>query len=290
MGLSRSITETVEEYRGTRIRQTESLSGGCISNAYKITFKDGATCLLKFNENSPTDMFTKEAHGLQELKKANAIKVPEVFLYGNDFILMEFISAIGKQKNFFEEFGRKFALLHKYTGEGFGFYEDNYIGSTPQININDDSFKGDWTSFYFNNRLLYQFKLAEKNGYVDSSFREAFGKIEEKIELILGEGEVRPSLLHGDLWSGNYMTDEEGNACLIDPAVYYGHREADLAMTKLFGGFSASFYEAYIEEYPLDEGWEYRQNIYMLYHVMNHLNIFGGGYFSQALSLMKYYF
>jgi fructosamine-3-kinase len=114
-------------------------------------------------------------------------------------------------------------------------------------------------------------------------------KTEDKIESILEGSDAKPSLLHGDLWSGNFMTDEKGDACLIDPAVYYGHREADLAMTKLFGGFSQSFYDSYNDTFPLSEGWKYRENIYMLYHVLNHLNLFGSGYYAHALSLMKYY-
>lgn len=289
MGLSKSITERIENFRGVKVKKAESLSGGCISNAYRVTFEDSTSFLIKLNEQLPGDMFIKEAHGLKELKKAGAIKVPDVFLYDNDFILTEFINTSVKQRYFFEEFGRKFALLHKYTANEFGFYEDNYIGSTPQININDESTKNNWTSFYFNMRLFYQFKLAERNGYADSRLRDAFRKIEDKIDAILAVDNVKPSLLHGDLWNGNYMADENGNACIIDPAVYYGHREADLSMTKLFGGFPTSFYEAYNEEYPLDEGWKYRENIYMLYHVLNHLNIFGRGYYAQALQLMHFY-
>jgi protein-ribulosamine 3-kinase len=289
MSLNSDIRRRIENFRGSVVKKTESLSGGCISNAYRLTFEDDLSCLIKINEHSPADMFIKEAHGLQELRKANAIKVPEVLLYDGGFILLEFIDSLTKQKNFFEEFGRKFALLHKYRADEFGFYEDNYIGSTPQMNINDETTKKNWTSFYFNKRLHYQFKLAEKNGYADSRLRDGFMTIENKIESILGGSDETPSLLHGDLWSGNYMTDEKGEACLIDPAVYYGDREADLAMTKLFGGFPTSFYNAYNEAFQLREGWEYRENIYKLYHVLNHLNLFGSGYYAHALSLMKFY-
>ena len=289
MSLSNKITVSVENFRGLRVKKAESLSGGCISNAYKVTFEDDNSFLIKVNENSPTDMFTKEAHGLKELRKAKAIKVPDVILYEEKFILLDYIDSGTKKKNFYEEFGRKFAQLHKFTAGEFGFYEDNYIGSTPQMNINDENTSKNWTSFYFNMRLLYQFRLAEKKGYADRSLRDAFKTIGDKIESILEGSSEKPSLLHGDLWSGNYMTDENGESCLIDPAVYYGNREADLAMTKLFGGFPSSFYNAYNEVLPLDEGWKYRENIYMLYHVLNHLNLFGSGYYAHALSLMKYY-
>jgi protein-ribulosamine 3-kinase len=289
MSLSSGIRKKVENFRGSGIKETRSLSGGCINNASQVTFEDNFFCLIKVNEHSPTDMFIKEAHGLQELKKAKAIRVPEVFLYDKDFILTEFINSTTKKINFFEEFGRMFAQLHRYTSDEHGFYEDNYIGSTPQMNIKDKDSVNDWVSFYFNKRLLYQFKLAEKNGYANRELRDAFSKIADKIESILKSPDEIPSLLHGDLWSGNYMVDEKGEACLIDPAVYYGHREADLAMTKLFGGFSASFYHSYNEEFPLEEGWEYRENIYMLYHVLNHMNLFGRGYYAQALQIMKGY-
>ena len=136
---------------------------------------------------------------------------------------------------------------------------------------------------------MYQYKLAEKNGYATQELRAGISKLENKIEKILAGSEESPSLLHGDLWSGNYMIDENGDACLIDPAVYYGHREADLGMTKLFGGFNSEFYKSYNENYPLPDGYDYRENIYKLYHVMNHLNLFGGGYYSQAISLINYY-
>lgn len=289
MSLSDKVKKKIENFRGEEIKRAESLSGGCISNAYKVMFTDGLAYLLKIKEHSPADMFAAEAHGLQELRKASAIKVPEVFFYDRDFILLEYIRSAEKKKNFFEEFGRKFAQLHRYTSEDFGFYEDNYIGSTPQKNIYNEGTRKSWTNFYYSKRLLYQYKLAERNGYAEGELRSAFMKIENKIEPILGGSEEPPSLLHGDLWSGNYMADDNGEACLIDPAVYYGHREADLAMTKLFGGFPVSFYQAYNEEFPLKEGWEYRENIYMLYHVLNHMNIFGRGYYAQALQLMHFY-
>ncbi|NWF49767.1 MAG: fructosamine kinase family protein, partial [Ignavibacteriaceae bacterium] len=162
-------------------------------------------------------------------------------------------------------------------------------GSNPQINIPDEKEKLNWTLFYFNKRILFQLQLAERFGNATEELRKAISKLEDKIEDIIKGSEEKPSLLHGDLWSGNYMVDENGNAVLIDPAVYYGHREADLGMTKLFGGFSSEFYRAYNETYPLEDGYEYRENIYKLYHVLNHLNLFGGGYYSQALSLIKYY-
>jgi protein-ribulosamine 3-kinase len=176
-------------------------------------------------------------------------------------------------------------LQEKY----FGFYEDNFIGSTPQLNIPDKEQQDDWTEFFFNKRILYQFKLAEKNGRSSEDLRIVIRELENKIDRILGGSEEFPALLHGDLWGGNFITDENGEACLIDPAVYYGHREADLAMTKLFGGFSREFYEVYDENYPLPDGYNERENIYNLYHALNHLNIFGKEYYNKVLTLAKYY-
>jgi fructosamine-3-kinase len=179
--------------------------------------------------------------------------------------------------------------MHRYTSECFGFYEDNFIGATPQLNIPDNFESSDWTLFYLNKRLLFQFHLAERNGYTDENFRRLFSNLEKRLPEILKGSEEPPALLHGDLWSGNFMVNKAGNATLIDPAVYYGHREAELAMTKLFGGFSSSFYSAYNKTYPLKSGWEFREEVYTLYHVLNHLNLFGAGYKNQAFMLMKQY-
>jgi fructosamine-3-kinase len=293
------IKARIEAKLGSKIKGFSSLSGGCISDAYKITMSDGSNFFLKYNPSTSNDMFLKEANGLKELAKTNAIRIPEVLSFAENYILLEYIPTGSKNlpaaklwqagKNFFEEFGRSFAEMHKFTSENFGFYEDNYIGSNPQKNIPDDKEKTNWVEFYFNKRILFQLQLAEKFGNSTDALRTGISKLENKIEEIVGDTKEQPSLLHGDLWGGNYMVDENGNAVLIDPAVYYGHREADLGMTKLFGGFSSEFYRAYFETFPLEDGYEYRDNLYKLYHVLNHLNLFGGGYYSQALSLIKFY-
>ncbi|PID55669.1 MAG: fructosamine kinase, partial [Ignavibacteriae bacterium] len=166
-----------------------------------------------------------------------------------------------------KKFGRQFTELHKNNGSSFGFFEDNFIGTTDQINVPQND---NWVEFYTENRLMYQFRLAENNGYVKDELKEGIKFIEKNIEKILKGSEELPTLLHSDLWGGNYIVDQRGNTCLIDTAVYYGHREADLALTKLFGGFNAKFYSAYNKEFPLKDGWEYRENIYKLYHILNH--------------------
>ncbi len=283
------IKARIEEKLGRKINNLASLSGGCISNAYKVTTIDGSNYFLKYNPSISKDMFIKEANGLKELVKADAIRIPEVLSFEADYILLEYIPTGNKKKNFFDEFGKSFAEMHKFTSENFGFYEDNYIGSNPQINIPELKEKSSWVDFYFDKRILFQFELAEKLGNSTEELRKGISKLENKIQEIIGESNEKPSLLHGDLWGGNYMVDENGSPVLIDPAVYYGHREADLGMTKLFGGFSSEFYKTYNEVFPLEDGYEYRENIYKLYHVLNHLNLFGGGYYSQALSLIKFY-
>lgn len=279
------IESTLKEKLGDEF----SVSGGCINDAKIIKTKSGNNYFFKTNDNCPPKMFINEANGLRELNNSNTIRVPKVVIVNDNFILLEAINSSSKSKFFFEDFGRNFAQLHKYFGANFGFYENNYIGSTPQLNIPEENEKANWVTFYFNKRLKFQFDLIEKNGYMGDELIKLFLALESKIDTILANSDEKPSLLHGDLWSGNFLVDGSGNACLIDPAVYYGHREADLAMTKLFGGFSSKFYSAYNELYPLPDGYEYRENIYKLYHVLNHLNLFGSSYYQQAIRLIKYY-
>jgi len=267
-----------------KIIYTSSIGGGCIATAKKITMESGQLYFVK--QYTKSEIHRTEANGLKELSKANAIRIPNVIHQDNSILILEFIESTKQIKDFSKIFGRQFAELHKNTSDKYGFYEDNFCGSTSQKNLPQ---KTNWTEFYFENRLLFQYKLAELNGYSSTELKTEFNKLEKKIHNIIGGSEEYPSLLHGDLWSGNYMTDEKGMPCLIDPAVYYGHREADLAMTKLFGNFDSDFYSAYQEAYPLREGWEYRENIYKLYHIFNHLNLFGMGYYNQVIELMKHY-
>ncbi|MBT8383451.1 MAG: fructosamine kinase family protein, partial [Ignavibacteria bacterium] len=250
------IKKLVEEKLNKKIKSLSSLSGGCISNAYRITSADGKDYFFKFNDSASNDMFVTEANGLKELAKADAIRIPEVLFFSENFILTEYISTGNKKRDFFEEFGKNFAKMHNYSSDRFGFFEDNYIGSNPQINIPEENEKTNWVNFYFNKRILYQLQLAEKLNNSTSELRKLVSGLEDKIEDIICSSEEKPSLLHGDLWNGNYMVDDNGYAVLIDPAVYYGHREADLGMTKLFGGFSSEFYKAYNETFPLKDGYD----------------------------------
>ncbi len=282
-----TVEKKVEDILNDKILKSHSVAGGCIAQSSLIETIKGHQYFLKQGLNN--GMFICEAHGLKELQKANTLKTPKVIHYDEDFLLLEAIKSGIKSRNTFIKFGKQFAKLHQFTNHNFGFYEDNYIGLTPQINSTNELTAVSWSEFYFNNRLLHQFKLAEKNGYTDEKLTKAFRIIEQKVDIILKGSEEAPSLLHGDLWGGNYMVDSNGEIVIIDPAVYYGHREADLAMTKLFGGFSPDFYKAYNETFPLKDGSEYRENLYLLYHVLNHLNLFGYSYYNQCLQLMQSY-
>jgi fructosamine-3-kinase len=277
---------SIENYLGEKVTSERSLGGGCIANARRIETENGKAYFLKSYSHGGSTILQNESNGLKEIGKADSIRIPEVILCDDSFLLMEYIESGSRVSNFSELFGRQFAQMHKYKGKKFGFFEDNYIGATRQINRPEYS---KWEEFYWENRLMYQYRLAEKNGYATDELKDGYRMLEGKINDITAGSDEEPAVLHGDLWGGNYMIDEKGEPCLIDPAVYYGHREADLAMTMIFGGFDSRFYSSYLEEYPLPKGWEYRSDIYKLYHIMNHLNIFGTGYYSQALRLINSY-
>ncbi len=280
----KTISAKLKSILKEEITSVNSIGGGCIADSQKVETESGKLYFVK-QYNKP-EMHKAEANGLKELSKPNIIRVPEITYWDNSFLIIEFIREGKSKKDFFEIFGKQFAKLHKFTSDKFGFIEDNFCGNTIQKNTptNDD-----WIDFYFTNRLLFQYKLAEKNNYVTEELKTKFLLLEKRIKQILAADYEKPSLLHGDLWGGNYLIDEYGNPCLIDPAVYYGNREADLAMTKLFGGFNSDFYKAYQVEFPLQNDWQYRENIYKLYHIFNHLNLFGMTYYNQVLFLIKSY-
>lgn len=288
MTISAKILTIIQEKLNVEIVSNSSVSGGCIADSRILEDLNGKRYFLKTHVGSP-EMFLKEANGLKELAKAKCIRVPEVLMADEQFLLLENIATGGKSKDFFEKFGEAMANLHRFHGEIFGFAEDNYIGANPQYNIPEGEEQTNWAVFYYNKRILPQVKMAEAQGYGSASFTKAIVAFEKNIEKILNGSEELPTLLHGDLWGGNYMCDTNGQAVLIDPAVYYGHREADLAMTKMFGGFSPAFYKAYQATYPLKDGWEHREQIYLLYHYLNHLNLFGTSYLGAVERILKYY-
>ncbi len=275
----------VEHALKKEVASVTQVGGGSISTAMKVTFNDGEIVFVKVLPQQK-DMFPKEANGLRELAKADAIRTPGVIFVDENILLLEFLPSFSpsSRKNFFQKFGRQFAALHRCTSSSFGFIENNYIGSTPQKNTPRSS---SWKDFYRNCRLQSQFNLAEKNGYADAELRRLFVALDRRLDALIPDDGEPPALLHGDPWGGNFLAVDGNTPALIDPAVYYGHREADLAMTLLFGGFEDSFYSAYNEAYPLRPGWKKRMELYKLYHLFNHLNLFGEGYYGQVVGTIK---
>jgi len=265
--------------------QLAAIGGGCIADARVATFADGSSVFVKCAAGAP-GMFEREAEGLRALTSAAAIRIPEVLAVGAGALVLEMIHEAPKKNGFFESFGRSFAILHEHRGPSFGFPHDNFIGSTPQCNQPLDGFG--WPEFFLERRLRFQAKLATDRGH-GHEIEHLLDRAEGRITEMLGAATELPSILHGDLWSGNFIADERGEACLIDPAAYYGHREADLAMTRLFGGFGSKFYAAYDEASPLAPGHEERLPIYQLYHLLNHLNLFGSAYYAQCMRILKRY-
>jgi protein-ribulosamine 3-kinase len=282
--LQTSIIASIEKEIGTSIEKVIPQSGGSICDSYLI--KTNSDKLFVKTVGKKTDMFHKEASGLNEIAKSKTIEVPEVIQYTENYLLLEFIESSKVNKNTFYNFGVKLARLHKYTSEKFGFYENNYIGSTSQINLPESV---DWIDFYWNNRLGFQLELARKNGYMDGELEKLSSHLKEKLSNYFKGMAIEASLIHGDLWSGNYLVNSSGEVSIIDPAVYYGHREAELVMTKMFGRFPQEFYRGYEDEYPLDKSAHEREGLYLLYHTLNHLNLFGSSYYNQCISLLKRY-
>lgn len=260
---------------------TKGVGGGCINNGTQIKTSSGAQFFLKTNNYTPPDMFYKEAEGLAALKVEDGPAVPKPYFWGKQFLLLEDLAPAPHKPNYWEEFGSKLALLHNHTHTKFGFEHDNYIGSTPQPN----RFEVDGCTFFEEQRLMFQSDLAERQGLLDKEDAAGVKRIAVRLPELVPQQPA--SLLHGDLWSGNALSDSNGNPALIDPAVYYGWAEADLAMTALFGAFPHSFYEAYTETRPLESGYKDRYPIYNLYHLLNHLNLFGTGYLGQVRQIVK---
>lgn len=279
---------TLETGAAGSIARDSACGGGCINDARVLELDDGRRFFLKTNPAPLPRMFEAEAAGLAALAEPGAIRVPRPIATGANppFILMENIAPGRQERDFQERLGRGLARLHRVTAQArFGFDEDNYIGATPQPN----GWMNGWTDFWRERRLGFQLKLARDHGRAGSDFFRAGERLMARLGEYLDEPAETACLLHGDLWGGNYLSDEAGEPVLIDPATYYGRREADLAMTYLFGGFDARFYAAYEEIWPLEEGSAARLDLYKLYHLLNHLNLFGGGYAGSCMAIMQRY-
>ena len=304
------ISAHISEVTGYKfaIDNRRSVSGGCINQAYAISSSSRAY-FAKINQASQVAMFEAEALGLQQMRETQTIRVPEPICWGSEgnsaYIVLEWLDLGGRGgDSAWEEMGRKLAAMHKYTppssgrarghrpytwgGEEvdsallkrrFGWSVNNTIGSTLQIN----NWTANWAEFWAEHRIGYQLKLARHRG---GHFPQGEGLLKLIPELLAGH-EPKPSLVHGDLWGGNAGVTSAGEPVIFDPATYFGDREVDIAMTELFGGFSTHFYRGYNQVLPLDSGYDRRKTLYNLYHILNHFNLFGGSYESQANQMIN---
>lgn len=264
--------QAIGDIEDFRVSEITPLAGGSINRVFLLHTLEGKK-VLKLNEaHKFPGMFEAEAEGLRELKKSNTVDVPDVFTTGETgkqaYLLLEYKEETSQKIDFWSRFAQDLAALHQTTTDKFGFHSSNYIGSLPQYNHQHTSA----AEFYLNERLEPQFKMALESGFSFQGLEAVFQKISEAIP------EEAPALIHGDLWSGNYITNEKGLPCLIDPAVSYASREMDLAMMKLFGGYPEEVFTEYNQIFPLQPGFEDRIPMWQLYYLLVHLNIFGSSY------------
>lgn len=288
--LFQHLTWSFKKQYGEKIEIISSyaLGGGCINNALKLDTNCGAF-FMKWNASGSRDLFVREAESLNELHKSNNefVQFPKPLLYKEiddkpGYLLTNYLQP-GNSKNRDEKIGRGLAQLHRVTNAEYGFYHDNYCGETLQNNV----FKANWFDFYIENRVGHIINLIEKYRSWDISDQLLFEQFTETVEWMFNYNS-QPSLIHGDLWSGNYMDTDSGPA-FIDPAASFCDREFEMGIMTMFGGFSKRVLDAYNEAYPLDDGWRERNLLYQLYHVLNHYLIFGGGYKQQAIDIMERY-
>lgn len=288
MRLPLQLHESLEKTLNTTIQEVRPCFGGDINTAAQIITPDHRF-FLKWNVHAVPMMFRAEAQGLQILRTADKLRVPEVIAVQEAtadcpaYLVLEWLEADKRDDSTYEKLGVGLAMLHQIHQAEHGLDHDNFIGSLPQSNSPSPS----WVVFYGEQRLRGPMEIARQRGYLSDGREKNLQKLIQKLPDLIPE--VAPSLLHGDLWGGNVMFLAESMPALIDPAVYYGHREVEIAFTQLFGGFSAEFYNAYQSVYPLDQGYHERRALYQLYPLLVHMNLFGGGYISQVDTILKRY-
>ena len=285
--VKRQIIEQVQQTTGVELLNIKPVGGGSINLTYCLETKN-RNYFIKINSKSKfPGMFEAEAAGLLLLGQSHSVNVPHVILCGDaddeSFLLMEWIEARRPTAKASEQLGRNIAQMHKNTAECFGLDRDNYIGSLRQSNKQHDT----WSDFFFEERLQPMVRMAVEKRLLNHNDVLAFEQLYKNLPGLFNE--EAPSLIHGDLWGGNFLVDHDQRPYLIDPAVSFGHREFDLAMTTLFGGFSDEFYSAYIEVSPLAKGWEGRIDLWNLYPLLVHLNLFGLGYLGQVRDCLRGY-
>ena len=281
------MTLFFEEIMQTSIKSVRSVSGGDINDAYRIESSEGLF-FAKINESQiASEMLGAEAKALNLLSGLKNIRVPKVILLSNKnditALILEWIETGTTRPNTLSSLGIMIAELHLNTAQAFGLDYDNYIGSLPQSNTWTDN----WLDFYYNNRIQTQLKLAMESGKIPLSFIHRTDRVFANMQKEFPE--VKPSLLHGDLWAGNYMIGKEGDPVLIDPSLSYGHRELDIAMMHLFGGFNTEIISVYESVHPLEHDWQSRMKFYQLYYILVHVNLFGGSYVRSAMSIINHY-
>ncbi len=282
-GLEEALSKKLGEEISTK--NISGISGGDINDAYRVETSIGVFFVKTNDDKRYPAMFEKEARGLALMEASKTVAVPEVILTGADeqtaFLVLKLINPTSRKPDFWNHFGSKLAQMHRHTNPNFGLDHDNYIGSLHQSNHTHTH----WADFFREERLEPQIKLARDRGLVNKDLTRNFDAFYKRIEGIFPD--EPPALVHGDLWGGNFMVGGDGRAVVIDPAVYYGHREMDMGMSQLFGGFDALFYEAYQREYPLENGWQKRLEYCNLYPLMVHVNLFGGSYLSGVKSTIN---
>lgn len=265
--------------------EAKPIGGGCISHAYKVLTSEGNLFIKYIASGRYPGMYETEAKGLELLESTNTFDIPKPLFFGTstdfDYLVTSFIEEGRHKDRFWKDFGRYLAVLHRNSRIEFGLDYDNYIGSLPQSN----SPETDWKTFFILHRIEPLLKICIDKGLLNSDDLSMFDRLFARFdELIPTEA---PALLHGDLWNGNYLVNHGGEASLIDPAVYYGHREMDISMTWLFGGFEMEFYDAYMEVNPLEQGWQQRTKIHNLYPLLVHAILFEGNYANQIRSVIS---
>ncbi len=282
-----AVEETLRPIFGNhlKVQDFKPVGGGCINNGGRLLTQAG-NFFIKYNDEQFEGMFDVEAKGLRLLKAAEAIHIPEVYCTGRTqdgmiFIVLEWIESKRRKNDFWQTFGAQLANMHRVSNDTFGLDTDNYIGSLPQYNNKHRN----WPDFFREERIEPQIAIGRDNGKLSNSIIEQIRNIYPKLPDIFPE--EQPALLHGDLWGGNFMVDQEGEPALIDPAVYYGHREMELAFTQMFGGFNREFYEAYDHHFPLEKGFDDRKALYNLYPVLVHVNLFGGAYLHELQEIIS---
>ncbi|KAM3099431.1 fructosamine kinase family protein [Phormidesmis sp. 146-12] len=265
------------------ISDRTSVSDGCINQGYKVT-NGSQSFFVKLNRVSQFAMFEAEALGLSELSATNTISVPKPICYGvssdHAYIVLEWLELDRGNRESWQKMGCELAKLHQFTkSTAFGWEQNNTIGATLQLN----PWTSNWTTFFTQHRIGYQLQLAKQRG---GKFPQS-DRLLDTVPELLANHHPQPSLVHGDLWSGNAAVTQSGDPVIFDPATYWGDREVDIAMTELFGGFPNEFYQGYHQIWPLSDSYKQRKTLYNLYHVLNHFNLFGGGYESQANQIMR---